>query len=408
MSETGKVRIPVAGRFLIGANGMHSLISGFYDLAMPLLMLHLTGSALIMSLMFAIGFAAELVVAIIGGAVVDKFRRRALLIIIALLETVIFIAAGFLVINGAMNYALLLAVAALIDFCVRLYLVSDTVALADIVQPALLPKANGILQAVSSASVAIAPLLAGMIIAQFGIGAVFLASASLLACFTVFFCFISWPETARGSDNETEPGLWRSVRAGFRYMWQTPLLRQFLFWRGALDCALTAVFLFLIFYMREIIKLAPLDIGIVASLLAVGGIAGGLAFSKLFDAIKSATLLRISVFVLAGSAAVLVFCEHTWQLGIVAFTIAFGLSVTSRLLTTFYQLTTPKALLGRVLATSQTVTSILCPIVVLVCGSIADRGGISGIFFAASGLMLALVISANFGPLKTVDWRGGS
>jgi MFS family permease len=128
---------------------------------MPLLVLALTGSPVMMALIFSVGYGAEFLVAVFGGHFVDKYNRRKLLMVISASEAAIMLAAGGFGISFQLPVWSVLVVAGLIDMLVRLYLIADNAALPQVVTHDQLPKANGMLQAWSSVAQAIGPALAG-------------------------------------------------------------------------------------------------------------------------------------------------------------------------------------------------------------------------------------------------------
>ena len=394
--DARKTRIPLQGWTLIASATAHNLLEGFYDLAMPLLMLQLTGSATMMSLMFAMGFLTELLIAVLGGAVTDRLQRRTLLIAITCAEACIFAAAGFVVVNGNMYPVLLIAVAAVVDLLVRLYLIADVVALPDLVDRNTLPHANGILHAATSASTAIAPALAGVIIGSLGVGILMVISALLFVLLAAALRRITWPTR----EKSPSPSIIAMAKRGFTHIWSVPLLRQLIFWRGLLDSALTASFLFFVFYMRETLGLPTWQIGVASSFLAVGGILGGLVFSRVASYPASGIILSVAAASIALCIALVTYVSTWWALSVLFALITLCLAFISRIIQTYFQLAVPREILGRVVATSQVITTALGPLIVITCGIVAEAGGVREIYLASAAVFAVLSLWAWRGPLR--------
>ncbi|ASB63797.1 hypothetical protein S101413_00315 [Bacillus velezensis] len=70
--------------FVVSSNFIHKLTENIYDLVLPLLILYFTNSPILMGVCYALGFLADFLAAYFGGAVIDSYNRKKVLIFISI------------------------------------------------------------------------------------------------------------------------------------------------------------------------------------------------------------------------------------------------------------------------------------------------------------------------------------
>jgi MFS family permease len=180
----------------------------------------LTHSTLVVGLVSLVQLVPTLVGAMGGGAVADAMDRRRLL---ALAQVMLALASAALALNAFMPqpelWVLFVATSASaafqgLDWPTRLALMPMILPVED------LPSAYALQSIVSSASVVIGPSLAGLIIARFGLGAVYTVDAvSYGASLTAALLLPRLPPAAGGT-----PTSFRSVLEGLRFLRSERLL----------------------------------------------------------------------------------------------------------------------------------------------------------------------------------------
>lgn len=395
-----------AARWLIGGAAVHRLAETFYDLAMPLAILGLTGSPFWMAVMFAAGFLAELVVAVAGGSVVDRLDRRRVLLTVTAGEAVVLGLCGLLAAADLLGPLLLVAAAATVDLLVRLYLVADTAALPRLVARPTLPRANGIMQAWLSAAQAVGPFLAGAAIALADLEGVLLITAATFLVLFALLTRIPWRAAAEPVASEGPPArvlahLWEGVRFTFA----DPLYRQLAVWRGVGDFAIGASFLMFVYYMQGELRLDGVEIGLGSSLGAIGGIVGGLLFARIQARIPSHALVTAACVGMAAGLLALTAAGRWWTVGAMIGLVTFCLALLGRLVVLLFQDRVPGHLLGRVTATSQILTTAFGPLSVLSAAWVADAAGARLVFLLSACVLLALAVASRFGAMGGADWR---
>lgn len=395
-----------AAKWLIGGAGLHRLAETAYDLVMPLLILSLTGSPILMAVMFAAGFVAELVVAVFGGSLVDRTNRRTLLLFVTSAEIVVMTVCGILALVDGLSPVILILSAAMIDFLVRLYLIADTTALPRVVAKQELARANGLMQVSVSTATAVGPLLAGLIVASSGAGTALIATAAVFLLLFVALLRVPWGIAAAPPPPEDEPQeVLRHMWRGIRFTFTNPLYRQITIWRGILDFLLGASFLMFIYFMNEELGFNGFEVGAAITLGAVGAIAGGMLFARIQSARSSHALVTVLCVALGVGFGVLPIASTWWLVGLVLMELMFSLSLISRLFTLLFQTAVPAHLLGRVTATSQLLATLFGPLSIISAAVLAQAAGAGFVFTLSSIGVLILAISSRFGAMSTADWR---
>ncbi|MEU6701782.1 MFS transporter [Pseudonocardia sp. NPDC046786] len=398
-------RLSAPARWLVAGATTHTLAETFYDLAMPLLVLALTGSPLLMATMFAVGYGAEFFVAILGGSLVDRFRRRTLLASVVLVEIVIMAAFCVISVIGEPPIWVLIAGAGVFDFMVRLYGVADIAALPEVVAVHNLPQVNGIMQSFASTAQTLGPLLAGWTIFLGSFGSVFLVSAVLLLILLASIRYARWEEAPIEECGRSPGRIVGHMWAGVRFTFDDPLYRWIAIWRGVLDFALGASVLMVVFFMSEVLRFQSWEIGAASALMASGGILGGAVFVSVERIVASNVLVAGSTIFMAVGFGLLTVSVNWVTVGLVLALVMLMLSILSRCLRVLLQTTVPSQYLGRVSATSQLITTLFGPLGVVIAAWASATGDVR-IVFAVSGVALLILAAASrFGAMRTADWR---
>ncbi|MEV5864337.1 MFS transporter [Streptomyces sp. NPDC052071] len=391
---------------LVSGAFAHRIAQGFYDLTLPLLVLHITDSALLMSLMFATGYLSELVVSVFGGALVDRTGRRKLLIGIATAEAAVLMAAGTALLAHALSTPLLFLTAFAIDGLVRLYQLADSTALAWIVPPEELPRAHGYMQMALSTARTSGPALCGLAIATVGLtGSVWITAATFVPLL-VMMLVVRWPaplvgETARKSEDQ---GFLASAADGLMYTLRTPIFRVVLIWQGAFNFLFGAAYLMFLFYFQEELRLKSWQIGTVMAMGAAGGFLGGLAYARLQARYRSGPLMLGSTTAMGVLMLLMTWATHWLPLGALVATMMFHGSQISRLTAMLFQVTAPPHMLGRVTAASQILTTASGPVSVLSAGWLAGQHGARWVFGIVGASVLLLAAVSQRSLLARSDW----
>lgn len=168
---------PPPGRALLADRNFRWLMAGsvitllgdqFTLVALPWAVMRLSGdTAVLGAVMAAIGLPRALLI-LLGGAVVDRHSPQRVLMLSKHASTLLLAALAVLAWQGALTAPLIGALALGIGIATAFGIPSATAMLPQVVAPALLQPANGLMMALRQLSFFIGPLLAGGLIAGFG------------------------------------------------------------------------------------------------------------------------------------------------------------------------------------------------------------------------------------------------
>jgi hypothetical protein len=234
----------VSGSFITLLGDQFSLI------ALPWLVLRMTGDTLQLGLVLAAMGVPRAVFMLVGGALVDRHSPRQALMWSKHACTVLLLVLGGLVIAGELSLPLLYLLSFGLGLAMAFSIPAGSSMLPHVVPPAQLQAANGIVLGLRQLTMFIGPVLAGLTIAglegpgavgtdtaAFGIGVAFLVDAAsfALSAFTLSRVTVrpAPPQPPRRG------GVWQCVGEGLSTAWNDKALRScFLYW-GAVALLVT-------------------------------------------------------------------------------------------------------------------------------------------------------------------------
>lgn len=327
-----------------------SLISNVGDgvnyVAMPLLVLSLTGDERVLALATATAFVPWMVLALPVGVAVDRYDRRRLMIVANVVRAGLFglIAAGA---AGAwIGVWVLMALLLVVGVCEVVFDSAAQAFLPRIVSGPALARANGVLMSTELIAGSVVGLAIGALLYDVAIGLPFgvnAASFALAAALIGSIVLCGTPVDASTGSAEP-PGL----VAGLRWLGRHRTLRT-------LAAMLTVTNLGLLLGQGVFVKYAvdELDVGpdafaILIGMTAVGAATGGLLGHRIVDAVglRQAVVLPYLVFG-AGNVA-LGASGEAWLSAVANFALGAAIAVWNVVTITLRQRLIPQDLFGRV------------------------------------------------------------
>jgi MFS family permease len=388
--------------FVLSNQFIHKITENIYDLALPLVILFYTNSPFLVGLCYALGFLAEFLVGYFGGALVDSFNRRKTLITLAISQAVLISMIPILHNLNLLYIPLLLVIAFFIDLLLSLYRITDVSIIPEIVEKKDLPKANSYMQMSLSVATSIGPSLAGILLTFLGL------FNSLWITFTGFILLIfsirlvKYNSKIESTTNAKH--IFRKSYEGLKYTWSNKLYRSILTWNLFINLGLTGSVLMIIVRLKEELKLASFQIGIIFTLSAVGGIIAGAIIPLIIEKFKSGKILLLSSMITALSLMGLFIFKYWLIIGFLNAFLMGSVAFNSRMVSILYQTRVPVDYLGRVLSASRLISTILAPVSVLAAGAISKNFDTTIVFFIGSIIILLTNIVAFKSPLRYENW----
>lgn len=376
---------------------------GFAAVAVPLLVLQVTGSVARMGLLTAAAGVASVATALFAGVVVDRVDRRALLIRCDLARMVLYALIPVAWLFGPQIW-LLYVVLPLGAAVGMLFQVAYVTAVPNLVATDRITEANGRL----SASYAVAgiggPLLAGLVSARFGPPIAVAVNAASFAVSALGLSVIRLKQSRPRSGGEASLTRARDeFLAGARFLWAHPVLRAL--------TALLSVFIFLIFglddvliyYVKHDLRGSDSTVGIVLGAAAAGTVVGALlvaplrrrwGFGRTWIVSTAAAGLAIAGLGLTGGVPMLTLLVAA-HLGCVTVGAICSLSLRQEI--------TPDHLLGRVTSAFWAIHFSLGPAGAAAMTWGAEKYGVALVCAIAGGGSVLIALTALRTPIRTAS-----
>ncbi len=390
-------------RLLFTGEGVSLLGDQFYFIALPWLVLELTGSATILGIVLALQGIPRAAFMLIGGAVTDRFSPRRVMIgsNAARLALVTLLAA--LVLSGVVSTWMLLVIALAYGVADGFFFPAQSAIVPQLALVDQLSAANAVVQGLDQVSQFVGPVLAGLLIASFTAGRVGLEGVGLAlvvdaATFVVSISMLWLMHVDRSrrpaaADDEAPASLWASIKEGLAYMWRDPLLRMLL----------------VLILAVNFLVVGPMLVGIPA--LAKGRLDGGAqAYGAIMSAFGGGSLAGLAV---AGAArrppaaylghvllgvctafgvglAVLGFAHTLIGALVPAACMGFAAGYLTVTFFVWIQARTPQRLMGRMMSLIIFASVGLVPLSQVLAGPVAQRS--VTVLFVGSAVVLALIV----------------
>jgi hypothetical protein len=257
-------------RALWGAHLLTLFGEAFSFVAMPWLVLQLTGSGLALGTVLALEAVPRALLLLVGGALSDRFSPRLVMLGSAVVRAVLIGLLALLVLLGTVRLWEVYAVALLTGTVSAFFLPARFSILPRVAADHELEAGNALLNLNQQGSLFIAPALAGVLVAAAGPGTAFALDAGLFALATLLLAMLRVRPAAPAAPGTAEPApapdLLREIRDGLRYAWADVGIRTVMVLVAAIDFAFAAALQVVVGagLRRVPARFGPLVIGAVA------------------------------------------------------------------------------------------------------------------------------------------------
>ncbi len=334
------------------------------------------------SLLF--GFAA--------GVIVDRARKRQLMIFTDLVRALVFGALGLLA-AGRLDAGpwVVIALAFVAGTMITAFNAALNAVIPRLVRSPRISDANSRLAVSQQVAFVAGPAIGGLVIEGYGFAAAFFLNAMTFVVSAITLAGIGpLPPTA---EELARTSFWSEARQGFAILWETQILRY---------SALAAVLAnFVVGFIEATfvligIKILGYDDGTGLSTLfiamGIGGIAGATSAPSIIRKLGLGRVLVFGMLLYGLGFALLTYVASSWQ-GYVLLFIGFGgLAALNVSIATLRQTATPAHALGRVTSLFQAFAWSALPIGALFWTALAERFGLETIARTAPLLMIGAAV----------------
>ncbi|WP_020667394.1 MFS transporter [Amycolatopsis nigrescens] len=368
-------RTGLGGRYflLLAAYIVSNAGTWIYRLTLPLLVLHLTGSALQTAALYALEYGPFLLLSLPGGVWADRFDRKRLLIAGDVLAGVIALALAILTSAGAAALPAIFVVAFLLACVEPVYHPAFQGLLPDIVEDRELDRANALMQSSDQILSMAGPVLAGGLVALFGYQAAIYIDAGSFAVSATILLFLRVGKRHLVAERAPKPSFRGDLAEAFRYIVREnrTLLAGSLLFTGT-NFGIWLIQANLVYYLSTYLGLTAALVGVVFAAQGVGALAGALLAPVVIRRLGNGRTIVYSTTAAGALTALLtVFRDVVGISAVSAVVFALGsMNVVSWF--TLRQRIVPPALMGRVVAATRMLAFSSIPLAALVAGALED------------------------------------
>ena len=223
-------------RLLWIGEGVSVLGDHFYMIALPWLVLQLTGDSLAMGTVLALAAIPRALLMLVGGALTDRFSARTLMLASNGARFLLVTLLTALVFSGQVQMWMLYGLAVLFGIADAFFYPAQSSMPPQLVKREHLQVANSLIHGTMMLTMLAGPVLAGILIAALGdgqseTGMKGIAAAFALDALTFLVSLVTLflIKTPAGSAQDESENILQSIRAGLRFVWNDVPLRAFFF-----------------------------------------------------------------------------------------------------------------------------------------------------------------------------------
>jgi MFS family permease len=362
----------------------------------------------VIALLSSVYLVPGIILALFAGGVVDRNRKRRILIASDVFRAVSVASITLAWAIGVLSIWHLVVVAALVGAASALFTISDVAYLPTLVPKAQLAEGNAKLEATEAVAEITGPASAGVLIGAFGGPVAVALDAASYLWSALRLGRIRSPEPQPQPAPSAASSTWqanRDLRAGMRAIFGHPLVRPvvttLVVWSitGGFFTALYTLYCF------RTLQLSAMTFGIIVAIGGIGSLAGAMLSRRLVGWIGLGPALVVCAIIsLAGglliplangSIVTVLVLLGAHQLISDCFSVAFVIQAV-----TLRQTVLPKEILGRANAAVHVCTAGLVPVAALVAGALAELTSIRTAVWV--GVLIGLLAPIFLWPLRRV------
>ncbi|MFT6676252.1 MAG: MFS family permease [Sulfitobacter sp.] len=326
-----------------------------------------------------------MIFSLLAGVFADNFDRRRVMLLAQGFMFGVSVILTFMAFECWLTPWFLLAFTFLIGCGTALHNPSWQATMGDIVSREELPSAVSLNSMGFNLMRSIGPAAGGAIVALAGAAAAFAVNA--LSYVAIILALLRWKAPARDTHLPREP-MGSAFGAGLRYVAMSPnLMRVILrgFWFGLAAICLLAL---LPVVVRETLNATAFVYGVMLGCFGMGAVAGALANARLRARLNNEIIARGAFTGFALSCGLLAVSGQTILSGVALMLAGACWVLALSMFNVTIQLSTPRWVVGRVIALYQTGTFGGMATGSLIWGALADRAGSETALLGASALLL--------------------
>lgn len=376
-------------RLLWGSQALATFGGSAVGIAFPLLALTITDSPAMVGLVLGTSAAASLLVGLPGGALVDRWNRKKVMLGCEVTDVIASLSLVLALWWGMASVAHMMVVAAICGACGALFTPAEEACLPNLVPEEQLSTAVAMNEARGYMGNLSGTAAGGFL---FTIGAFVPFAVDVLTRVMGFFALLFLRIPPREVRPEPLSRLGHEVASGVRWMWRHRPVRVMALFAVGLNMFFVAYFIIII-VLAQGRGVSSGEIGVMAAMMGVGGILGALVAPYLYRRLNT-YLSIIGVFwAVTLLTPLAIFISNGYLMGVLFAAMAFLAPTANTAIATYQLLLTPDELRGR-----------MSSVMGVVIGSAAVAGPAFGgvLMEVVSGNQAVLLCAAGIGVVTVL------
>lgn len=401
--------------------------SQFNMIALPWLVLQLTGNALAMGTVLAVAGIPRAFFMLIGGVLIDRFSSRSVMLVSNILRMILVALLAGLVLTGGIELWMLYLLALIFGLIDAFFLPASRAIVPELVEKEQLEAANAVIQGTVQFSMFVGPALAGALIGLLamesqasgdipemqGIGIAFVIDALtfLVSLITLWFMKTKQTEEANQAPRGPESlSVWLSIREGLVSVWNNLTLRLLFFAIAGVNLLFNGPFLVGIPVLADSrLPEGATAFGLIMSAYGAGSLLGiALAGTLPKPAPQRMGPFLVGVASYLGIGLIgLAFVSSTVVALPITLTMGIANGYISIIFITWIQNRTPQAMLGRIISLLMFASVALIPLSMALSGALIEYN-MTALFIGAGSLLTLMLWPLVFHPAMRAMGMGQS
>jgi MFS family permease len=382
-------------RVVLFGQGLSAVGDGVAFTALPLLVLQLTGSGLQMGIVGALQFLPDLLLGLPAGVLADRMDRRRMMLLADLARAILVGLIPLSLVLGIPTMGVILLVIVPINAMRVVFMAGYTGAVPNLVGRERLGQATSYFEAAFALGWIVGPALAGVLAAAIGPGPTLAIDALSFLASAISLTLVR--RSLRATGDRVRRGLVREIGEGIAFVARHRTLRAAVAHWSFYTIAVAPLVAVITYYVTVDRHLAADALGTGIAAFGAGSLAGSLASSRLMG--RSLGRLMAAGTAVSGSMMVLLgFAETLLPMALLAFLAGLGESLVLVSYVALRAGLTPDELLGRVGATTRTISLGFQPVGMLVGGILLEAVGGQRTLFTVGGAVIAMSLLTSLWP----------
>ena len=387
-------------RYLWIGNTVSGCGDQFFLVALPWLILQLTGSGAVLGGIMMVEAIPRAALMLVGGAVTDRVSPRKIMILTAALRTLLVATLAAFIWTHHVEIWHIYVLSFFFGVADAFAAPAAQTFLPSLVAPAQLPAANALSQGTQQIAMLAMPAPAGIIIAAFGVAWAF--SIDAISFLFIIAALLMLRDPPRVKSTAPHSNIAHSILEGLRYVKNDVALRTLLLVASVLNFCITGPLSVGLAFLAKSEFGSPTAFGLLMSSVAAGSLVGLLLAAARRQRKRGWILLVVSV-VIGICTASIGSLRQLWSLLPILFVMSASAGFLNVHLLAWFQQRVDRTMLGRVISVLMFASLGLVPLSLAAAG-VAVQWSLSGMFAGAGALVLGVTcIAALQRPVREID-----